>query len=118
MMIRYRGGGIGHIDTRDATDVFLTDRDHIDKQRVNVELEESNADDGMDVEYPGPDGEEDEEDHQAYAREAEDYDINIEGQPDEDSEYEEWEDEPGGDWGPEDGEDEFSGLQDLGFDEF
>jgi hypothetical protein len=30
MMMRYRGGGVGHKSTRDATNKFLTDRDTLD----------------------------------------------------------------------------------------
>jgi hypothetical protein len=30
MMMRYRGGGVGHKSTRDATDWFLNDRDRLD----------------------------------------------------------------------------------------
>jgi hypothetical protein len=30
MMMRYRGGGVGHKSTRDATNKFLTDRDKLD----------------------------------------------------------------------------------------
>ena len=30
MMMRYRGGGVGHKSTRDATDKFLSDRDVLD----------------------------------------------------------------------------------------
>ncbi len=30
MMMRYRGGGVGHKSTRNATNVFLADRDPLD----------------------------------------------------------------------------------------
>lgn len=32
MMMRFRGGGVGHTSTRDATDILKTDRDELDRR--------------------------------------------------------------------------------------
>ena len=39
MFMRYRGGGIGHVQHREATNVFLQDRTPLEKERVKEELE-------------------------------------------------------------------------------
>lgn len=48
MFMRFRGGGVGHFEYRTATNVFLTDRDPLDKKRVDEEREgaEQEEDDG------------------------------------------------------------------------
>jgi hypothetical protein len=45
MMMRFRGGGVGHMSTRAATDVFKTDRDDLDKQSRQARREASNVED-------------------------------------------------------------------------
>jgi hypothetical protein len=35
MMMRFRGGGVGHKSTREATNHFLSDRDHVEKHQVD-----------------------------------------------------------------------------------
>jgi hypothetical protein len=51
LMMRFRGGGVGHKSTREATDFFKKDRDHLDTQdkadenQVGYVSEEENAED-------------------------------------------------------------------------
>ena len=65
MMMRFRGGGVGHSSTRAATDTFKSDRDDLDiiSQRARkVSQTHSNMDeddDGMDDDEMDADGERD-----------------------------------------------------------
>ncbi|KAJ2913887.1 hypothetical protein MD484_g6527, partial [Candolleomyces efflorescens] len=59
MFMRYRGGGIGHVDTRAAVDVWLKDRDKLDVERAEAELKRYLADD--DEEMESSEGAEEEE---------------------------------------------------------
>ena len=38
-MMRFRGGGVGHKSTREATDLFRKDRDRLDMQPNTVAIE-------------------------------------------------------------------------------
>ena len=54
MMMRFRGGGVGHSSTRAASDIFKNDRDELDitSQRALIELRSHSnmeEDDGMPV---------------------------------------------------------------------
>ncbi|KAF8896765.1 GMC oxidoreductase-domain-containing protein [Gymnopilus junonius] len=60
MMMRFRGGGVGHKSTRAATDFFKQDRDKLDVKKPS-EVEEEEEDDGMDEEDLSDVGEIDEE---------------------------------------------------------
>ncbi|RXW16536.1 hypothetical protein EST38_g9319 [Candolleomyces aberdarensis] len=44
MFMRYRGGGIGHVDTQAAVDVWLKDRDKLDAERTEKELQRYTVD--------------------------------------------------------------------------
>jgi hypothetical protein len=46
-MMRFRGGGVGHKSTRDATDFFKSDRDLLDLAPASSELEEEEMDEGV-----------------------------------------------------------------------
>ncbi|KAG2002286.1 hypothetical protein CC2G_004487 [Coprinopsis cinerea AmutBmut pab1-1] len=50
MFMRFRGGGIGHEYVRQATNVFLKDRDVLDKRRVAAAQEDSEEDAEEDTE--------------------------------------------------------------------
>lgn len=41
MLMRYRGGGVGHKSTRAATNIFLKDRDRLDMQNNDVDISNS-----------------------------------------------------------------------------
>ena len=45
MFMRYRGGGVGHNNTREATNKFLLDRDRLDVSNVDEGVEEEEEDD-------------------------------------------------------------------------
>jgi hypothetical protein len=96
MMMRFRGGGVGHVSTRVATDVFKQDRDDLDIESCrarqkqcappNVEEEE-----GMDTDLEGSEleaGEADEEleDNELSESELADYGYERDGEDSEDSE--------------------------------
>ncbi|KAF8802003.1 hypothetical protein BYT27DRAFT_7226594 [Phlegmacium glaucopus] len=130
MMMRYRGGGVGHKSTRDATNKFLTDRDRLDiptttnddtnsdsesdksVEDVQEEVEAIEEEGGEDVsvgdEEKEPDPNEDsdsEDDDDAKFEEEFDYGLGEDGSNDEDGDEEA--DEADGDaLGPEDGDEE------------
>lgn len=122
--MRYRGGGVGHVETCVQTDVFLTDRDPIDQRWTAAEISAGEAMDVDEDDEPPPTNAElevEDPEEPLCMQEAEDYDVNLEGNPVGDDELE---DELGrdvrveDDWGPEQGEDRVSELQELGYDEF
>jgi hypothetical protein len=88
MIMRFRGGGVGHTSTRAATNVFKTDRDILDLEShhgrqeqyapSNVEEEEGNEDNVMDVEGSVA-GEVDEE-NELSESELDDYGYEREGE--------------------------------------
>ena len=41
MVMRFRGGGVGHKSTRDATDFFKTDRDLLDNVQHRASIDSS-----------------------------------------------------------------------------
>jgi len=43
-MMRFRGGGVGHKSTREATDFFKKDRDHLDVPRQTKIDDEEDSD--------------------------------------------------------------------------
>ncbi|KDR80175.1 hypothetical protein GALMADRAFT_62788 [Galerina marginata CBS 339.88] len=79
MAMRYRGGGVGHKSTREATDFFKTDRDPLDikrrgrKQPSGDEIDEGDSDEGDGDEGEG-DTDEDDEDEMEYGSEEEEND--------------------------------------------
>jgi hypothetical protein len=108
-MMRFRGGGVGHKSTREATNFFKKDRDKLDLQKsagvvdgdIVVEAEERDRNENPD--------EFDEEGDYGYIRE----DSDTEG--DEPEDEDEWEDE---EFGPEDEGGIFElNLGDLGYGE-
>ena len=55
MLMRFRGGGVGHRSTRAATNIFTQDCDDLDKTRdfssaAGDEEQEDTADDGLELE--------------------------------------------------------------------
>ena len=48
MAMRFCSGGVGHKSTREATDYFLSDRDHLDLRECSVDSENDVEDDGED----------------------------------------------------------------------
>ena len=127
MMMRFRGGGVGHKSTREATNCFLPDRDALDKGKAH-KMEPvgeqpiivfSEDDEELDevIEPEGSDSEQEmqilEEFDYGYAEidSDEDWeDLKPEGMDDE------LDGEP--DLGAEDGEDAVDDKDDLGFADF
>jgi hypothetical protein len=105
-MMRFRGGGVGHKPTREATNFFKKDRDKLDLQKSAVGVDNGNVDEAE--ERAGNDNPEefDEEGDYGYIRD-DDSDTELEG--DELEEEDEWEDE---EFGP---EDEVFELGDVGY---
>ena len=46
MIMRFRGGGVGHKSTRSATDFFKNDRDSLDRDRRSAKIDTENQSDG------------------------------------------------------------------------
>jgi len=122
LMMRFRGGGVGHKSTREATDFFKRDRDRLDTRKVTTDMPTSILDDEMakeileqDNDEPGDDGvvDEEEENDYGYVRddsesgdsEAGGVEVGQDGQ-DDDSEQ---------DFGPEDDAEAFDTLDDFGY---
>jgi len=130
MMMRFRGGGVGHKSTREATNCFLPDRDALDKGKTReMELVEeqprivfSEDDEELD-EVIEPAGSDSDSEQEMQILEEFDY-----GYAEIDSDNEDWEDlKPEGmddeldgepDLGAEDGEDTVDDKDDLGFADF
>jgi hypothetical protein len=69
MMMRYRGGGVGHTSTREATNRFLEDRHPTDIARVDDEPETEaplQMDEDEDEDEIEEDGNDDEEEDYGY----------------------------------------------------
>ena len=49
MMMRFRGGGVGHTSMRAATDAFKTDRDDLDRQSRQARNEASNVEEEEEI---------------------------------------------------------------------
>lgn len=140
MMMRYRGGGVGHKSTRDATNKFLTDRDILDIPtttgtadedadldediQIGEEGEEVVITDGHSGENvvagdeekePDPNEDNDEsEDDDSEAEFEEEFDYGLPGEDGSDNEDNEEADEADEDaLGPEDGDEEDD--DDLGY---
>lgn len=67
MMMRYRGGGVGHTSIRDATDWFLNDRDNLDKASERARCEQMSE--GNDSEQDGDSEQDDDSDSEVERRE-------------------------------------------------
>jgi hypothetical protein len=122
MIMRFRGGGVGHTSTRAATDIFKNDRDILDMKShqarkeqyapapLNVEEEEVNEDhdDNMeaeDSELEAGEGHEVDEEDELSESELVDYGYESEGKS-------EWEEE---EWENRDvGEEDNSTIDELG----
>jgi hypothetical protein len=66
-MMRFRGGGVGHKSTREATDFFKKDRDHLDVPRQTKIDDEEDSDQWKDIEEDERSGiDEDVEDDYGY----------------------------------------------------
>ena len=120
--MQYRGGGVGHSSTRDATNKFLSDRNRLDMPDDEESIEDddeggdtaeddvadaghvSGGDEGDGVAGDG-DGDELEEDGYGYYEKQMDDDENIEDEPDLADDA----------LGPEDGEGEGDETYLLGF---
>jgi hypothetical protein len=96
MVMRYRGGGVGHKSTRDATNKFLTDRDRLDVPTANndTDSDENIGEEGEEVTVGIIDGE-DEENVCAVTEVDEETGKEIEPDPNEDND--ESEDDEDGD---------------------
>jgi hypothetical protein len=98
-MMRFRGGGVGHKSTREATDFFRKDRDRLDTAQSNIPEngEDSSKQEELEME---DDLDEDEEEDFGYVRD--------------ESEESEVENEPEGDLAAEDEDDDFGPEDDGG----
>lgn len=138
MFMRYRGGGVGHRSTRDATDSFRKDRHRSDLPSKRVALDESSSDEeslsddnvepGMDFEGEGNQsedsfieeleteevGEDSVYDEALETEEEECSDVPLEW-PESDDEVEESEEVPDDSLGPEDGLGEGDEEEDFGY---
>jgi len=76
--MRFRGGGVGHKSTREATDFFKKDRDRLDK--IDDEEDTEEIEDKDEPEDSGPD--DDIEDDYGYAVVDSDSEESDEGRPD------------------------------------
>lgn len=84
--MRFRGGGIGHQSTREATDFFRNDRDRLDAEAVTAT--QLLADDSDEGSVSGAEDVEDEEEDYGYIQEDLDSDVASDDQSDaEDDEY-------------------------------
>jgi hypothetical protein len=100
-MMRFRGGGIGHKSTREATNLFKKDRDQLDtlaRSAVgNVEDDEVMSEEELELELDEEDDGDEDEDDYGYANSQSDED-EVEGLGDDENE----DDEDKNDFGPED----------------
>ena len=71
LLMRFRGGGVGHKSTREATDSFRSDRDRLDTQLVTATQVEEDNEEGY---ASGVDNIEDEEEDYGYNQDATDGD--------------------------------------------
>ena len=83
-MMRFRGGGVGHKSTREATDFFKNDRDRLDTQTVTAT--EAEDDNNMEGYASGTEIMEDEEDDYGYGQEVMDSDDSSVQSEDDDYE--------------------------------
>lgn len=72
-MMRFRGGGVGHKSTREATDFFKKDRDRLDKQLISDAVQEIHDVDISEEEVADP---EDEEEDYGYIQEDTESDLS------------------------------------------
>jgi hypothetical protein len=99
LMMRFRGGGVGHKSTREATDFFRKDRDRLDMAQSNIPASENNEDGPVkqeDLEMED-DIDEDEEEDFGYIR---DESEESEGEPEPEVELAAQDEDD--DFGPED----------------
>jgi hypothetical protein len=82
MMLRFRGGGVGHKSTRAATDCFKKDRDRLDIINNDSESEELNESDADDSEMLSDDeilDEDHDEEEEESSVDEEEEDFGIKG---------------------------------------
>ena len=113
MMMRFRGGGVGHKSTRSATDLFKTDRHRLDvndAMQVDEEQPEQEGPNAMEQDGRGElfNVEDDE-------NEREDYGYNESTSEDEHSEEEQVQDHHEGEEDSEEEDGEQPELEQLGF---
>ncbi|KAF8810798.1 hypothetical protein BYT27DRAFT_7253415 [Phlegmacium glaucopus] len=94
MIMRFRGGGVGHLSTRAATDIFKNDRDSLDKKSQQSRKEpnmEEDGEDEMDTADSGGESEREEVDEEGQVSESElfDYGYQLESESEEEEEEEE-----------------------------
>lgn len=100
MMMRFRGGGVGHTSTRDATDILKTDRDELDRRsqqarRDTITVEDEDiSDEEMNGNEPA--------DREGELSESELFDYGYEPEIESDEDEEEPEEEEDRDVGEED----------------
>jgi hypothetical protein len=96
MVMRFRGGGVGHVSTRSATDTFKTDRDDLDiesqQSRKNQPISEDDGlngdelcEEGLERDIEVGEGEVDEEEWLSDS-EVVDYGYELESDSDEEGE--------------------------------
>lgn len=130
--MRFRGGGVGHTSTRNATNRFLQDRDRLDRDNGLMQggddatadesddgldgdgIDSDGGDEGEGLEKPGTGNVDDEG---RYGDEEEDYGL-VDRDSDEDSDDNEPLDIADDALGPEDGEGDIDEVDLLGFASF
>ena len=88
--MRFRGGGVGHKSTREATDFFRKDRDRLDMAQSNIPASENNDDGPVNQEdlEKEDDIDEDEEDDFGYIRdESEESEGELAAQDDSEDDF-------------------------------
>ncbi|KAH6907893.1 hypothetical protein BKA70DRAFT_1223184 [Coprinopsis sp. MPI-PUGE-AT-0042] len=129
MFMRFRGGGVGHTATREATNYFLDDRHTLDHQlKANVEGTEvmaqhkaegdEESDQTSDEEDVDQDSDKEDGDAQKVPEDAEEGSESEGGESqtdDEDSESQAEDEEGEDDLGAEDGEESEDEFDELGF---
>jgi hypothetical protein len=114
LMMRFRGGGVGHKSTREATDFFKKDRDKLDfgsrTMSEDMDTDSDDAVDEVDEELEGDSGvDEDIEDEFGYTKEDSDSADESDEMADVDGVYSD-------DFGPEDDGGEMdSDMEALGY---
>ena len=97
LMMRFRGGGVGHKSTRAATDFFKSDRDRLDVQQKSSTDEEEEVNEETVMVEAGLEG------YAAQSDEEEDYGYRLgEDSDDENSQEDDGEELDDEDFGPED----------------